>query len=348
MQKNRRTHPLRQITARTALALALAITALSATAQSRYIERAEVQEFANQVAINHNLDRNAILGALAQIEALPRVIELVRPPSQPGVRSWQRYRERFLDRTRINGGVSFWQTHREALARAEARYGVPAEIIVAIIGVETVYGRNTGSFQTASALATLAFDYPPRAELFRKELEALFVLASEQGRNPLDYRGSYAGALGVPQFLPSSIRRYAVDFDQSGDVDLRVSTLDAIGSVANYLAENGWQKGGLIAERAQLEASTLTESWLENGITPRWTAAQFEAGGIRTSRPIAAQYERDNAALIDLITPDQATEYWLGFQNFYVITRYNRSSFYAMSVMQLAQAVREKMDLAGN
>jgi membrane-bound lytic murein transglycosylase B len=309
------------------------------TAQQPYTERDDVRVFMAEVATRNDIPIEEISTALALAQPIPKVIDYIKPPTQPGARSWQRYRARFLDRTRINGGVQFWQQHRETLAAAEAKYGVPAQIIVAIIGVETIYGRNTGSFNTLSALATLAFDYPPRADLFRRELEALILLSREQGRAITDYKGSYAGALGLPQFLPSSERGFAVDFDGDGHVDLLTSPADAIGSVANFLVQHGWEKGGPIAERALLLDGANIAPLIDAGILPQFTKADFDRAGVR---PVARNAPDAAAALIDLVTPGQPTEYWLGYQNFYVITRYNRSSFYAMSVADLAQAIRNE------
>ena len=215
------------------------------------------------------------------------------------------------------------------------QYGVPAEIIVGIIGVETIYGRNIGKFQTFAALSTLAFYYPPRAELFRNELEALLLLARDEGRDPLSYRGSYAGALGLPQFLPSSVRSWAVDFDGDGKIDL-ATTADAIGSVAHYLADHGWTKDGPILATAIVEGEGFNEL-LKEGIVPKRTTQELVAFDVRTATAPDLP-----AALIDLVTPGEPTEYRLGFHNFYVLTRYNQSSFYAAAVYDLAVALKER------
>ena len=249
-------------------------------------------------------------------------------------RSWQRYRERFVNSRRMDAGHRFWQENTADLERAESTYGVPSEIIVAIIGVETEYGRNTGKFRVLEALGSLAFYYPPRADFFRSELEQFLLLARENGDNPTEILGSYAGAIGIPQFMPSSQRRYAVDFDGDHRIDLRRSTSDAIGSVARFLQQHGWQKGAPVAVPAWVEQDPAP--LISLGIKPILPVAELTAGGVRaTAEPDRA------AAVIDLVSPNAETEYWLGFNNFYVITRYNRSSFYAMSVFQLAEALRE-------
>ncbi len=300
----------------------------------RFSLRPDVQAFVADVAMRNGWDGAELLQLFDGVTAQPKVVELIQPAKQGFARSWRAYRERYLDPVRIERGLAFWDQHAEPLARAEAQFGVPAEYVVAILGVETIYGRYTGRFETLGALATLAFDYPPRAELFRRELEALLLLAREQGRPVTDYRGSYAGALGLPQFLPSSWRSYAVDFDGDGVVDLMASPADAIGSVANFFAEHGWAGGLPVVARAQVTGAAH-RALIDAGIQPRFTADEFEAHQVRVLDELPGP-----AALIDLETPDAPTEYWLGLQNFYVITRYNRSSFYAMAVHLLAQTLR--------
>jgi membrane-bound lytic murein transglycosylase B len=257
------------------------------------------------------------------------------------VRSWQAYRGRFVEPRRITAGRRFMHAYAAELAAAEARFGVPAEIIAAVIGVETLYGKQLGNFGTFAALTTLAFDYPPRAELFRKELEELLLLAREENRNPLSYTGSYAGALGLPQFLPSSRRRFAIDFDQNGHIDLAASPSDAIGSVGNFLAEHGWERDAPIAVIVAVTGEGV-QKLLDEGIVPRLTPMQMEVAnaGIQKLGDGDTAIPDRPAALIDLVTPNAATEYRLGYRNFYVITRYNRSSFYAAAVMDLAAALR--------
>jgi membrane-bound lytic murein transglycosylase B len=213
---------------------------------------------------------------------------------------------------------------------------VPEEIIVAIIGVETEYGGNTGGFRVLEALATLAFNYPRRAEFFRTELEQFLLLTRENGLEPLSVKGSFAGAIGIPQFMPGSQRRYAVDFDGDQRVDLSGSVDDAIGSVARFLEQHGWQAGQPIATRARTSGEPQ-RSLIEAGIRPSLKVADLTEQGILTSAD-----PEHSVALIDLVSPGRETEYWLGYENFYVITRYNRSSFYAMSVFQLAEEIRNR------
>ncbi|MCP5247589.1 MAG: lytic murein transglycosylase B [Candidatus Accumulibacter sp.] len=297
----------------------------------------EVQAFIASMHEQHGFDAADLSRQFDAIHANATVLRLIRPSASPGKqRSWQRYRQRFVNGRRQAGGQSFWQEHGALLQRAEAIYGVPPEVIVAIIGVETEYGHNMGSFDVLEALASLAFHYPPRAEFFRGELEQFLLLSRENGVSPLDIKGSYAGAMGIPQFMPSSQRRFAVDFDGDGRIDLRNSPADAIGSVASYLQQYGWEKGAPVAVPARVNGDPT--ALLTEGIKPVLTVRELQARGV-----IAAADDDAGrpAALIDLVTPNEPTEYWLGFDNFYVITRYNRSSFYAMSVFQLAEALRE-------
>ena len=320
-----------------AVAAAAIATPVLAT-HSNYANREEVRAFVARMVEKHGFRRDALLRLFRHARFEPSVIRAVMPPA-PGakVRSWRIYRLRYLDALRIGGGLSFWERNADALREAQARFGVPPEIIVAIMGVETIYGRMTGGYQTLSALTTLAFDYPPRADLFRSELEELLLLGREQHCNAAGFRGSYAGALGLPQFLPSSYRRYAIDFDGDGQADLGSSAADAIGSVANFLQQHGWRSGGRIAVPAQVPPGE-GDRLADGDVRPKYTEDDLAQYGITTAETIA---DDERVALIDLISPDAPTEYWLGFDNFYVLTRYNRSSFYAMAVFQLADLLRE-------
>lgn len=324
--------PLRALTL-----LAGFAAAATGHASERYADRPETQQFIEEMQQRHGFDKDALTYIFRRAEYLPSVIKYISPPKDPGVRSWQRYRSRFIEPVRIKAGVAFWDRHADTIRAASEKYGVPEEIIVGIIGVETIYGRNTGNFQAVSALATLAFDYPRRAELFRGELESLLLMAREQHRDPLDYQGSYAGALGLPQFLPSSVRNYAVDFDGDGQIDLLGSPKDAIGSVARYMQMHGWEAGGPVAVRASLDSDTNLAPLLAKDITPAFDSATLASHGVRA---MSSAEGAGKAAFVELVTPGQDSEYWLGYQNFYVITRYNRSSFYAMSVFQLGEAVK--------
>lgn len=297
----------------------------------------DIREFAVRMQQDYGFDSEALLRQLAAIEPNAAVLQAVMPAATAERKSWVRYRARFLTPQRIRGGVKFWQTHRKALRLAEQQFGVPAEIIVAIIGVETEYGRNTGRFSALQALTTLAFYYPPRSGFFREELAQLLVYARENKLAVEDIKSSYAGALGIPQFMPGSLRRYAVDFDRDGRIDLGGSEADAIGSVAAFMAAHGWVNQAPIAERAHIDADSPPPALIDAGIRPTFIRQQLEEMGVSAGTiPGEAR-----VALIDLVSPEGPTEYWWGFENFYVISRYNRSSSYAMAVFHLSQAIVE-------
>ncbi len=304
-----------------------------------FSESPEVREFIQDMHVRHGFDVAHLTRQFAAIRTNPVVLAAIRPAAVPELqRSWQRYRARFLNERRLTQGLRFWQENRDELIRAEAIYGVPQEIVVAIIGVETEYGRNMGKFAVLEALATLAFDYPPRAPFFRNELEQFLLMARENGISPLEYKGSYAGAIGIPQFMPSSQRNYAVDFDGDDRIDLRRSTTDAIGSVARFLHMHGWQPQAPVAVPANVDGDP--SALVAAGLKPSQSLQELRSQGVTPLTAVETPAERP-AALIDLVSPDQPTEYWIGFENFYVITRYNRSSFYAMSVFMLAESLRE-------
>ena len=314
----------------------LASTAVADRAALRptpYHERADVRAFVAEMVERNGFDADRLLAQFRKATPSPAIIQAITPPADPGKRSWQAYRDRFIEPKRIGLGLDFWRRHAEALARAESAYGIPAEIIVAIVGIETIYGRHAGRFHVFNALTNLAFDYPPRAPLFRRELEALLLLARDEQRDPWSYRGSYAGAIGLPQFLPSSVREYAVDFDGDGRVDLASNAVDAIGSVARFLSQHGWVEGQTIARAVHVNGDPAP--LIAEGIRPARLPTEMTDFGVD-----AADAPPLPAALIDLATPQAATEYRLGFNNFFVLTRYNRSSFYAATVMDLAETLR--------
>lgn len=312
-------------------------TSHAAPTPTTFADERAVVDFAIDLEQRHGFKAEELLAQFAQARPNPKVLQLIAPPSSPLQRSWERYRPRFLNERRIDGGVRFWQENQLPLARARALYGVPEEVIVAIIGVETEYGRNTGGFRVFDALATLAFHYPRRADFFRMELEQFLLLARENGMDPLSIKGSFAGAIGIPQFMPGSQRRYAVDFDGDRQIDLSGSVDDAIGSVARFLEQHGWIAEQPVAVPART-AGEPERSLIEAGILPSLKVADLALKGV-----VADADPQATAALVDLVSPGRNTEYWLGFNNFYVITRYNRSSFYAMSVFQLAEEIRQRM-----
>lgn len=288
-------------------------------------------EFIDEMVTRHHFKRVELEQVFERARYRQSIIDAISVPNM--AKPWPEYRAAFVNAKRISSGQRFWQRYNLALKRAEKHYGVPAEIIVAIIGVETLYGSNAGNFRTLDALTTLAFEYPRRASFFRGELEQYLLLAREQEFNLLAVQGSYAGALGIPQFMPGSYRKYAVDFNGDGKIDLLHTPEDAIGSVAHYLKEYGWKKGEPIAVRASVsDAQCLGE------IESARSLAEWRAVDVT---PLAHKDISDDkrALLLDFTVPD-GKEFWLGFDNFYAITRYNNSYYYAMSVYQLADALR--------
>jgi membrane-bound lytic murein transglycosylase B len=306
---------------------------VAASGAQGFADRADVGEFVAAMHERHGFSRSALTALFRKTKPLPGVIKAVTPPTTPSAKSWHAFHDRFVEPKHIANGLDFWRDNAEALAAAKARYGVPEEILVGILGVETMYGRRAGRIGTFAALATLAFDYPPRAELFRRELEQFLLLAREEKRDPLSYRGSFAGAIGMPQFLPGTARAYAVDFDDSGDIDLSGSPADAVGSIANFLKQRGWVDGGPVALPATVVGERYREL-LAEGILPKRKPSEMAEFGVT-----AEAAPEEPAALIDLPTADEAPEFRLGFGNFYVLTRYNRSSAYAAAVFDLAQAL---------
>jgi membrane-bound lytic murein transglycosylase B len=315
--------------------LTLCLAAASVLAAPPYAEREDVRAFVAEMAERNDFAADQLLALFRKVRPDPAVIKAITPPADPGARSWRAYRSRLVEPRRIADGGRFWRRHAATLARAQATYGVPGEIVVAIIGIETLYGRDRGKFHAFAALTALAFDYPPRAPLFRRELEALLLLARDEGRDPWSYKSSYAGAIGLPQFLPSSVRSYAIDFDGDGRIDLSGSEDDAIGSVARFLAEHGWRKDEIIAHAVRVSDGGTPAALLAEGIRPVRLPGEMTGFGVDTDGAPELP-----AALIDLATPDGSVEYRLGYNNFFVITRYNRSSFYAAAVQDLAEALR--------
>jgi membrane-bound lytic murein transglycosylase B len=317
------------------LVLALSLpTAAFASAPESYTEGARA--FAAEMADKHGLDLSALEGMLAQAEYRQDIIDAMRRPAEG--KPWHAYRPIFLTPTRVAGGVQFMHAHRDLLQRAEAEHGVPPEIIAAVIGVETNYGSNQGRYRVIDALTTLGFAYPERAGFFRNELEELLLLSRDERLDPLGVKGSYAGAMGMPQFIPSSYRDYAIDFDGDGHRDLWHSPADAIGSVANYFSRHGWRAGEPVTLPVQV-AGTLPADIpvLEKApAEPNLAVKKLIQAGITASEPLPAA---ERVSLIRLEAPED--EYWLGFNNFYVITRYNHSNLYAMAVYQLSREIRE-------
>ena len=322
----------------------------AASATVRYDKRADVREFVDELVREHGFVRADLLRVFRNARFQPRIVAAMeRPVVEPP--KWYEYSPQFLSEPRIDGGVEFWREHDAALARAEAEFGVPAEIVVAIIGVETYYGRNAGSYRVIDALSTLAFDYPRRAAFFRGELREYLMLARDEKFSPLVPKGSFAGAFGVPQFMPGSVRRYAIDFDGDGRIDLWQSDDDAIGSVANYLARHDWLRGQPVWSPATIAPSRRDAalSRLDGGISERRPLAAWNADGVAAEHlPDPMSPEPVGLLALEEYPVSGTDEWglWVVFPNFYVITRYNKSRLYASAVTSLAEAIRARHDLA--
>jgi membrane-bound lytic murein transglycosylase B len=315
-----------------------------------YGQRADVMQFAAEVAQRQGLEPAWVSSALAQSRFMPAVAKLIMPPPAGKAKNWAAYRDRFIEPKRIAAGLAFWQAHERWLTQAEEVYGVPPEIVIGIIGVETLYGQHMGGFRVIDALATLAFDFPPgrkdRSAFFKDELEQWLVLSHREGLDPLKPKGSYAGALGMPQFMPSSVTKYAVDFDGDGHIDLHASSADVIGSVARYLADFGWQRGLIthLQVTPPVDATQRAEL-LAPDILPSFTAQEFiDHGAVFGSEVelarIGGPAGTARLALVELQNGDAAPSHVAGTGNFYAVTRYNWSSYYALAVIELGAAVR--------
>jgi len=312
--------------------------ASTANAGQPLARRADVQAFIREMTARHGFNAARLQTVFSRAHAQPSIIAAMSRPAE--AKPWYAYRTIFVNPKRIQGGVAFWRTNAAALARAEQVHGVPPEIVVAIIGVETQYGGNMGKYRVLEALSTLAFDYPRRADYFRKELENFLLLTRAEGIDPLAPRGSYAGAMGYGQFMPSSFRSYAVDFDGDGHRDLWRNPRDAIGSVANYFKQHGWRTGEPVAIPAQVSGAAWPALVSRKLGRPQYSVASLQGRGVRPEGSVSGG---QTAMLLELQGRD-GPEYWLGFDNFYVITRYNHSQLYAMAVYQLAQEIRERYE----
>lgn len=309
-----------------------AVAAASNPASETYLQRPELRSFIDEMVARHQFDRLALIELFGQVRPRPEIVEAISNPAE--AKPWHVYRRIFLTESRIEGGLEFWARHEGLLEQAQERFGVPPEIIVAIIGIETRYGRYHGKFPVIEALATLAFDYPKRSRFFRSELEQYLLLTREEGIDPMSLNGSYAGAMGGPQFISSSYRRYAVDFDGDGRRDLWESDADIIGSVANYFAVHGWRPGERIAVPAAVPADKA-DSLPDMGLKPQYTVERLRALGVEPKGEVAD----DALATVISLEQTDGMEYWLGLHNFYVITRYNHSALYAMAAYQLSREI---------
>ena len=306
--------------------------ATSAATLGNYAKHPQAAQFIADMTQRHQLDSAEVTALLADAKRQQSILNAISRPAE--AKPWRDYRPIFLTRERIDGGVKFWNTNAQILADAQQAFGVDSRIIVAIVGVETRYGSNTGSYRVLDALCTLAFDYPKRGEFFRGELEQFLLLTREEHVDARTAKGSYAGAMGQGQFIPSSYRAYAVDFDGDGKRDLWNSERDVLGSVANYFKVHGWQAGAPVVSRAHVSGNAY-KALLDKGLQPHMPAGELAKYGVRTESPIAADTP---VALVEL-DGNNGLEQWVVFNNFYVITRYNRSPLYAMAVHQLSTEI---------
>jgi membrane-bound lytic murein transglycosylase B len=311
-----------------------------------YASNESAMAWADQLAERQGLERSWVRQAVGQAQKIPAITQLVMPPASPAAKNWRAYRNRFIEPVRIQAGLRFWQTHAATLSRAEQTFGVPAEIIVGIIGVETIYGQHTGNFRVIDALATLAFDFPaqhPRAAerqaYFASELGQYLQLAQRNGWDPLRMKGSYAGAMGWPQFMPGSWAQFAMDFDGDGRIDLYNSPADVIGSVANYFKAFNWKSGMPTHYPVQFDAARLNmDALMAPDILPTFSVSSFTAKGAVLE--VEAMQHAGPLALIELLNGNAPPSYVAGTENFYAITRYNWSSYYAMAVIELGQEIK--------
>ncbi|PRY03692.1 lytic murein transglycosylase B [Paraburkholderia sp. BL25I1N1] len=320
----------------------------------RYANNADVNAFINDMVARYDFDEATLHSLFARVSYSATAVKLVTPSPSPSVKNWRVYQSRFLDQVRINAGVRFWRANQATLQRAYEEFGVPPEVIVGIIGVETIYGRFMGNFRVLDALTTLSFDYPSTANradrqaTFRKNLEDYLVWTRDSQIDPTAVLGSYTGAIGIPQFLPSSIVQYAVSYDGNKQIDLRTSQADAIGSVANYLRQNGWENGRPVVWKIGSDAGSLgvAQAAADGQPEPHWPLDQLLRAGLLLNEPgvDVASEAGTPVTVVDLPSPGRGTEFMLGLKNFYVLTRYNRSFFYALAVYQLGQRVKAQME----
>lgn len=317
------------------LNLTLLLLCFSVHADQRFVQRKDVQQFINQMVQQHQFNRQALTQVMSQVQLQPQIIVSMDKPYEK--KNWDVYKQIFVTPERVQGGIEFWQKNRKALERAERQFGVPASVIVAIIGVETRYGKNQGSYRVLDALSTLAFNYPKRSEFFTKELREFLLLCREHKVLPTQYLGSYAGAMGKPQFMPSSYRYYAASFNNNTHIDLMNDDNAVIASVANYFREHGWKENASVAQPAKVTGSKYKKINTANKVAA-YQLKQLAWAGVKPLKASSTS-TTGKLGLIELTT-DEGQEFWMTYPNFYVITRYNSSPQYALAVYLLSQQLR--------
>ncbi len=298
----------------------------------------DVQVFINEMVKEHHLDKKELNTLFSQVKIKQKILDAISRPAERS-KPWHEYRQIFLTQKRIDQGVTFWQENSDVIAYAEKTYGIAPEIMVAIIGVETYYGRLQGSYRVMDALSTLAFKYPKRSKFFRSELKHFLIMSQEHKFDPLSKKGSYAGAMGMGQFIPSSFQAYAIDFDGDGVKDIWANNTDAIGSVANYFKRHGWKRGQPVVEQLELnKQNTVTKKdGCRRSCKPKLKVADFKQKGIQGKTSVNDQEK----AILLILEQKAGKEHWLGYNNFYVISRYNHSTLYSMAVYQLSQEIKK-------
>jgi membrane-bound lytic murein transglycosylase B len=314
---------------------------------TNFMQWKAVAEFVNQMGEQHGFNQDELNTLFSQVHYLEKVVKLINPAPSGKSKNWTAYKSRFVEPLRIRTGLLFWEKYETELRRAQTEFGVPPEIIVGILGVETIYGRSPGNIRVMDALTTLAFAYPEtanreeRMRYFRDELEQILLYSRENNIDPLSVSGSFAGAIGYPQFMPSSIRRFAVDFDGDGRIDLRNSPVDAIGSVASFLSQHGWTANLPLAYPVSVDKSAESEWKPLIGVVLAATNTTDEIGRAGVTLPVDISPTL-MVGLIDLEDGIHPTQYWLGSANFFAITKYNRSYYYAMAVIELSKAIKQR------
>ncbi|KTD29758.1 lytic murein transglycosylase B [Legionella israelensis] len=316
------------------------LISLPSQANQLLTQRKDVQQFINERVKHDGFNRKELTTIFNNVQIQPQIIESMEKPYEK--KTWDVYKALFLTSQRVNEGLKFWEENQKTLEKAEKQFGIPAHIIVAIIGVETLYGKHQGNYRVIDALSTLAFNYPKRSRFFKKELREYLLLCRENNISPDKYLGSYAGAIGKPQFMPSSYRFYAVDFTGNGKIDLINSNEDVIGSVANYFRKHGWKMNEGVVQLAKVQGKKYKKI-KTNSKKANYTLKKLMKAGVKPET--AALNLPSKAGLIELIT-DNGKEYWLAYPNFYVITRYNTSPQYALVVYLLSQQLKSQWKLA--
>ncbi len=308
----------------------------SLSLQAEDFNQVEEKKFIDEMVIEHDFDRRVLEKIFKKAKLQKKILEAISRPAEKS-KPWYEYRQIFVTPDRIKKGAEFWKKHRNQLIEVEKQYGVPRQIIVAIIGVETYYGKHKGKYRVIDALATLAFNYPKRAIFFRNELKQFLLFTRELKIDPLSLMGSYAGAMGMPQFMPSSFQAYAVDFNKDGRINIWDNEPDIFASIANYFKHHGWQTGEPVAVPTWIKEGANVDRFVKKGIKPSIPLSDLINAGVEPKRKI------DGNPLASLLVYQQKNgeDYWVAFQNFYTITRYNHSPLYGMAVYQLSEAVRE-------